>query len=636
MILMKKLLFVLFLLLSINVFAADEFRPATPDELALKEVPWAPGASAVILDWNVKHDDESSFANEYVRIKVLSEEGKKYGTVELLSVPRYHAVKAIEARLIKPDGTFVRFQGKIYEKTIIKRGGLKLLQKSFTLPDVQPGSIIEYRHTVTWPTTDLRTNRWLLQREIPIVKASFNIRPARTVRSICTTKGLPPDLKPVRDRDWYRLNLEKVAAYVEEPYSLPEEEVKPRLEFFYLRGNASDYWIEVGEAYGKYVEDFIGNRSGIKKVAQELIADAQDDDTKLRKLYARVQELRNLTYEREKTEAEEKREKLRDANHVEDVLKFGYGYRSQLNRLFLALARAAGFEGSMALVSERDDHFFSRELPDVEQLEGELAVITIDGKDRFFDPGTPYARYGMLSWENTSVQALKLNKKGAGTWLETPNQPYSAAQTARVADLHLDGDTLKGTVTVTYRGQEALVKRLEARNEDEEANTKRFEEGLKSLFADGAVVKLKNIANLTGTDQPLVVTYDVELPNVVSETPSRTMVPASVFATSLKNPFSSEQRNTPVYFSYESQVEDKVTIKLPESYAVESVPKPVTIDVGGAAFSASWAGSKEALTFERKMTFKTIAIGPSQYKALRNFFGNALTADQQAVVLRRQ
>jgi Domain of Unknown Function with PDB structure (DUF3857)/Transglutaminase-like superfamily len=634
---MKKLFFVLFLLLlSINAFAADEFRPATPEELAIKDVPWAPGASAVILDWTVKHDDESSFANEYVRIKVLSEDGKKYGTVELLSIPRYHAVRNIEARTIKPDGTFARFEGKVYEKTVIKRGGVKLLQKSFTLPDVQPGTIIEYRHTVTWPTSDLRTNRWMLQREIPIAKASFNIRPARTVRSICTTKGLPPELKAVRDREWYRLNLEKVAAFVEEPYSLPEQEVKPRLEFFYLRGNASDYWIEIGEAYGKFVEEFIGNRSGIKKVAEELTADAQDDDTKLRKLYARVQELRNLTYERDRTEAEEKREKLRDANHVEDVLKFGYGYRNQLNRLFVAMARSLGFEGSMALVSERDDVFFTRELPDIQQLEGELAVITIGGKDRFFDPGTPYTRFGLLSWENTNVPALKLIKKGAGLWIETPSQAYSAAQVARAADLQLDGDTLKGTVTITYRGQEALVKRLEARNEDEKTNNERFESNLKSLFADGAVVKLKNVANLTGTDQPLVITYDVELPNLVSETPSRTMIPVSVFASSVKNPFSSEQRTTPVYFSYESQVEDKVTIKVPESYAVESFPKPVLIDVGGAAFSASWAGSKDALTFERKMTFKTIAIGPAQYKTLRNFFGNALSADQQAVVLRRQ
>ena len=631
----RILLFTLVAVLSLSAFAADEFKPATPEELALKDVSWAPGASAVVLEWTVKHDDESSYANEYLRIKVLSEDGKKYGDVEILSIPRYHAVKGIEARTIRPEGTIVKFEGKIYDKTVIKRGGVKLLQKSFTLPDVQPGSILEYRHTVTWPTTDLRTNRWALQREIPILKASLNIRPARTVRSLCTTKGLPAELKPVRDKEWFRLNLDKVAAYVEEPYSLPEQEVKPRLEFFYVRGNASDYWIQIGEIFGKFAEDFIGNRSGIKKVAQELTADAQDDETKLRKLYARVQELRNLSYERDKTEAEEKREKLRDRNHVEDVLKNGYGYRGELNRLFVALARSLGYDASIALVSERDDVFFSRELPDVDQLEGELAVITIDGKDRFFDPGTPYARYGLLSWENTNVPALRLSRKG-GTWIETPSQTYAAAQTARAANLELDGDTLKGMVTITYRGQEALVKRLEARNEDQAANTKRFEDELKKHFADGSVVKLKNIQHLTDTDQPLVVQYDVELPHLVSETPSRTLIPTSVFAAAEKNPFSSEQRTSPVYFPYESQTEDKVTIKLPESYAVESFPKPVTLDVGGAAYSANWAGTKEAVTFERRMTFKTIAVGASQYKTLRNFFGNALTADQQAVVVRRQ
>jgi hypothetical protein len=50
----RLLLVSLCLLFVCSVVAAKDpelFRPATPEELAMKDVPFAPGASAVVLDW---------------------------------------------------------------------------------------------------------------------------------------------------------------------------------------------------------------------------------------------------------------------------------------------------------------------------------------------------------------------------------------------------------------------------------------------------------------------------------------------------------------------------------------------------------------------------------------------------------
>ena len=52
----------------------------------------------------------------------------------------------IHARTIHPDGSIVNFDGKIVEKTTAKANGLQYVAKTFTLPDVRPGSIIEYRY----------------------------------------------------------------------------------------------------------------------------------------------------------------------------------------------------------------------------------------------------------------------------------------------------------------------------------------------------------------------------------------------------------------------------------------------------------------------------------------------------------
>lgn len=46
----------------------------------------------------------------------------------------------LRARTIRPDGSMVNFDGKVYEKEIVKARGIKYLAKTFTLSDVQPFS----------------------------------------------------------------------------------------------------------------------------------------------------------------------------------------------------------------------------------------------------------------------------------------------------------------------------------------------------------------------------------------------------------------------------------------------------------------------------------------------------------------
>ena len=81
---MRTVAVVAALLFATAAFAADDpFHPADKDELALKSVPFSPDASAVVLDWKIDQDDVKRYVTEYVRIKVLNENGRKYATVEI-------------------------------------------------------------------------------------------------------------------------------------------------------------------------------------------------------------------------------------------------------------------------------------------------------------------------------------------------------------------------------------------------------------------------------------------------------------------------------------------------------------------------------------------------------------------------
>src|SRR5271157_1565883 len=128
---------------------AEDWQPVTPEELKMTSEPLAPGAPAVILYRQVDRDDDIRRPHEidYLQIKILTEEGRKYADVEIPYGKKQGHIGGISARTIHPDGSIVKFEGKAYDKTIVKAKGVRYLAKTFTLPDVQVGSIIEYRFT---------------------------------------------------------------------------------------------------------------------------------------------------------------------------------------------------------------------------------------------------------------------------------------------------------------------------------------------------------------------------------------------------------------------------------------------------------------------------------------------------------
>ena len=75
--------------LGIRGVGADDWLPISQDELKMTSLPEAPGAPAVVLYRQVDRDDNARNGNEqdYVRIKILTEEGRKYADVE---IPYFH------------------------------------------------------------------------------------------------------------------------------------------------------------------------------------------------------------------------------------------------------------------------------------------------------------------------------------------------------------------------------------------------------------------------------------------------------------------------------------------------------------------------------------------------------------------
>ena len=627
--------FLVCLAVSISLYGGfsqqQDFRPATPAELAMKGVDYAPGAPAAVLDWVRIDDDTNSSTSEYYRIKVFSEEGKKYADVEIpyISGYPYHGrVTDIAARTIRPDGRIVPFDGKVYDKVLFKSGGVRLRAKTFSLAAVQPGSILEYRFQRRWTEMLVMPTTWMLQRDIPVLHTKLTLRPYDSqgeFGSFFTYFNLPPGKAPQKNRNHYELELENVRPFVTEPLAPPDEHVTSRVNFYYTssRVKPEEFWDVTMKEWTRTIEDFIGKPDHVKKVAQTLTGATPLETAQ--KIYGKVQSLENLSYEDEPTDKAKK--------NAADVLAKGKGYRDEITRTFVALARAAGLEANVICVAPRDERFFVKQIPDAQQVSGEIASVTIDGKPLYVDPGTPGAPFGVVSWEKSNVPGFRIVKGQPAALSIVAEQEPKDAVLRRRADLRLEEDRLEGTITVTYEGQEALQARLRTYDDDEAARTKAFEEEAKGWFPDGATVKLKELKGATGHAEPVVATFDVALPGLVSAAGSRTMLPVSVFAANAKNPFAAATRTHAVYYKYPRREEDEVRLTLPEALRPAEVPPPVKIDAGALVYGNEWKHDGGAVTYKRSMAVTKMFIEAKHYDALRTFYSNVATSDQKPLVL---
>src|ERR1700694_2523105 len=164
------------------IFArADKWTEPTKEELTMTSQPEVPGAAAVYLYREETTDDHLHAFSIYVRLKVLTEKGKEFSNVEVQYANKQggggYTVEDVSGRTIHPDGTVIPLTGKPYDKLIEKSQTMKYMAKVFTMPNVEVGSIIEYRYALRYDDHYFIAPQWLIQSELFTRKAHYLWRP---------------------------------------------------------------------------------------------------------------------------------------------------------------------------------------------------------------------------------------------------------------------------------------------------------------------------------------------------------------------------------------------------------------------------------------------------------------------------
>src|SRR6185437_10458957 len=282
--------------LTTTAIAAD-WPPATPEDLKLSAEPLAPGAPAVILYRQVDRDDSGANGHEntFVRIKILKDEGRKYADVEIpYEKTGGSEISRVWGRTIHPDGSVFEFKGKAFDKTIVKAKGLKYMAKTFTLPDVQVGSIIEYSYRKDLSENYVFDSHWILNDELFTKYAKFSLKPYSSEYSMFNLRWswhlLPDGTQPPKEGPDHiiRMEVNNVAAFQTEDYMPPPDELKSRVYVTYSEDterDATKFWKNRGKKLNGTVEGFTNKHKAMEQAVSQIVAASDSPEVKLQKLY---------------------------------------------------------------------------------------------------------------------------------------------------------------------------------------------------------------------------------------------------------------------------------------------------------------------------------------------------------------
>ncbi|CAN5734069.1 hypothetical protein BH20ACI4_BH20ACI4_07750 [soil metagenome] len=628
-------------------FAGDEWREITPSELQMKTAKVEADADAEAIFWEVRVDDSSPdnlVMKHYLRVKIFTERGReKYSKIDIPFLKGVK-IKNIMARVIKADGSIVELtKNDVFEREIVKTDKVKVKAKSFAVPNIETGVIVEYRYQEVYPRTSANNMRMTFQHDIPIQNISYYFKPYESARYLTFNMD---DNKFIKDKGgFYRATMENVPAIKEEPNMPPEDEVRSWLVLYYTDykdGNSSDFWSRAGGYIARTweIKDTLKPGKDLKAAAAQIAAGATTDEEKMAKIFDFCKtKIKNITYDT--TLTDEQKEEIKPNKSTNDTYKKLQGSTTDINELFASLATALGFEARLAFSGDRSQKFFNPSQAHVSFIHFSSIAVKVGGRWKYYDPGSPFVPYGMLAWKEEDTSVLLLGYKDYIT-TTTPNSGVDKSVAKRTGKFKLLEDgTLEGTVKIEYTGQ--LDYEYKLSNYENSVN-KREEDLKEELKKQISTAEISNISieNVTDIEKPFTYQYKVRVPNYAQKTGKRIFLQPGFFEYGKSPLFSTAERKYGIYFHYPWSEQDTIEIQLPAGFDLDNAEKPAPIAdnqrIGSHEVDIKINKEANTLTYSRKFHFgggDMYLFPASAYPALKNMFDAFHKADTHTITLKQ-
>lgn len=644
------------------VHAGPKWDPVPAEQMALASPSIEPGADAEVLLWSVEVEDRVergtlSIRRHFVRVKVFTAEGAQTWSMRSIDYPSHEVtLSELAARTVQSDGS-IRIMEKAATSVdvLAEGGGQRIRRTSFALPEVRPGSIVEFRYTETHAGRTLPTHLLELQFGFPVHKVVYRVRPLSrpglTVRQLMFHTPVRPSSQLVNG--YYETVATRVPALALEPDMPPILQQAGFMLVVYSadeQEGSAGFWSAIGRRQSIEFDDLSTPDRAIRAEVAALVAGSTSDRERVERIARRVREcvrvLRGRAADslggygrrtRTLVRSRAGREMLEfgprgSAPDPRAAFREGRGTQQEALLVFGAMLRAAGLEARWVRSSTRARLFFDPAMVSEGLLEYDLVAVRLDGQWRTFDPVTECLPWDMQSWSAEGTLAL-LCDRDSSAFLVTPVAPPERSTRARSARLELRPDgSLEGLLRISFSGHlnAAMRNRLTGLRAPTLDRTVAL-----LLGGEGSALEITEarLLNPDSPAEPLRVVAHMRLPAHATIAPSRVLLEPAVFDSRVRPRYTGGERVHPVYYEHPWCELDTIRIRLPEGWSVESpeVIEPRFAD-GAADYVACLEVSPEGseITYVRRFRVGVdglLHIPRDRYEAVRRFFDDIRARD---------
>ncbi len=650
----------IYFIFSHSPFAQTEvFIPASTnwgeiprEHLTMTSYPYDSTANALVLadigeievHWDYT-DDPYLFRKVHQRIKLLKESAlDQFGDVELYY---YHhnnieSIQEIRAQTVSPQGRVTVLDN---DEVFFDRVDDNYTRVSFSLPNVEVGSIIEYTY-VRKSKEVIFMSPWYFQTNVPVLLSEVQVSILTSLTYTYLFTGLEfMDANEVEGVEIYRngptefridgstFTLKHGQALRDEPFitTLEDYGVNVRLqcsEYQTYHGVTETVLSTWQEAASQLLERDDLGRCLAKRSKYNEIVDASegviDPDTAPEEI---IEQIRRFITTEVRWSG---REGITTNVPLETAYERHEGNLSEIQLMGIALLRHYGIKANPVLVSTRDNGAMIEQFPFIRQYNYMIIAVEYDDQFQLLDFSDPLFKPGL-------VRIRALNHAGFFLDEESPGvikfeAPIFQDQHAFALDIDEEG-SISGRMRCQMTGYSAL-------NEREASKTESIENIWINRLGQAGMVSIHQIesVNEENISEPYKVNASFSMSGTAFSNGDFLYFSPIIYSNFIENPFQQESRNLPVDFPYPFAEKLIYQFNVPEGFAIESIPESITLDLpneGGVFEYAIRQANEDLVVVNSILRLQQTFFSPAEYPALRDFFAAVSQKFEEQFVLKR-
>ena len=604
-------LFLIITLISVNISFSQNYKfgKVSKEELSEKQNSLYPEADATVLYREYKSyyvytqgDGFNLHTEVFERVKIYTKQGFDWATKK--EVIYKHGKDREELTMLK--GVTYNLEGGSIQKTKLKKGGVfedrindyRVISK-FTMPNIKPGSVIEYSYKIISPFNDISDID--LQYGIPIKKEIVDVKipeyyiykhygnPQSKINYKYSedTKKIEIEIRGSSgvgtasyDKNYDRTGGDHgMATYKERTYLLEEENIPPLNSAAFV-DNIDNYratsiwelsvinfpgsipktystdWVSVTKNI--YENDLFVNQLNKTKYYENDIANVIEGSTSpLEKMNA------IFSFVKSKVKWNHYYGYFPE-NGVKKAYNEGNGNIADINLMLVSMLRYIKLKANPVLVSTIDN-----EIPVFPTREGfnyVIAAVEFNGKRYLLDASEPFSSINLLPEVVMNWQGRLIRENGTSEWVGL--YPAKTSQIFTYVQAEILEEEVVALVKERHSGHYA--KQYRVKNNGKTSGSQINSLSVASQDVEISEFEVKDLDNLNPN---LSLSYKVSSSSFIENINGELYFSPMLFFTQLTNPFKGDKREYPIYFGFPKSKKFTINIKLPEGYKVSSFPE---------------------------------------------------------------